>query len=320
MRESSIQYFRSPGSGLKLSLKQKSLCDGDEIVGGTLADEAGTEYPIVAGVPRFVASQAYTSSFGFEWKQFSRTQLDSASGRKASETDFINKTGWSLEQLRGARILDAGCGMGRYSEVALRAGAKVVCGIDLSQAVESAHENLRRYPQFVCAQASILDAPFEKSSFDCVFSIGVLHHTPNTRRSFLTLAEYVRPGGEMAVYIYSGEWKNRINCFFSDCYRVITKRLPPTLLFHLCKLCHPIYRWHKFCFRINKYLGIMSHTLLPISMQDDPQWRLLDTFDWYSPWYQWKHTFAEVESWFAEAGFVNVRRQQCAVCVTGTKR
>jgi hypothetical protein len=58
---------------------------------------------------------------------------------------------------------------------------------------------------------------------------------------------------------------------------------------------------------------------LPTSLNPDPEWRWLDTFDWYSPRYQWKHTYEEVERWFEEAGLHQIERGPFAVSVRGTR-
>ena len=100
----------------------------------------GRDFPSVRGVPRFVDAHNYADSFGFQWQRYARTQLDDARARE-SELDFGRKTGFTPEQLRGKLVLDVGCGMGRFADVATRLGARVV-GIDLSAAAEVAARNL----------------------------------------------------------------------------------------------------------------------------------------------------------------------------------
>src|SRR5208282_55925 len=97
----------------------------------------GKEFPSVRGVLRFVDAHNYANSFGYQWQEFSRTQLlpDFA------ELNFCKKTGLRVEDLKGKLVLDVGCGMGRFAEVATRWGARVV-GVDLSAAAEVAARNL----------------------------------------------------------------------------------------------------------------------------------------------------------------------------------
>ena len=163
-------------------------------------------YPIVGGVPRFVPADAYADSFGFQWKRFARTQLDSANRTTRSRDAFVEKTGWSLDELKGKRVLDVSCGMGRFAEVAADAGAEVY-GIDLSRAVDAAFANLGSRSNVWVYQADVINLPFVPESFDFIYNIGVLHHTPDTRAAFLRLPELLRPGGAIAIWVYSTEVK-----------------------------------------------------------------------------------------------------------------
>ena len=85
-------------------------------------------FPQERGVIRFVDANNYADSFGFQWQRYARTQLDSPDSEEL-EKDFRRKTGLTPEDLRGKRVLDVGCGMGRFADVATRWGARVV-GID----------------------------------------------------------------------------------------------------------------------------------------------------------------------------------------------
>ena len=89
--------------------------------GGLVCLQCGREYPLLNGVLRFVDAQNYAGSFGFQWKLYSRTQLDDASSQR-SERAFRRRTGFRPEDLAGKLVLDVGCGMGRFAEVATRWG------------------------------------------------------------------------------------------------------------------------------------------------------------------------------------------------------
>lgn len=270
----------------------------------------GREYPILEGVSRFVDAEHYAGSFGFQWNRFSRTQLDSANGTTLSRDAFVEKTGWQLSSLAGRRVLDAGCGMGRFAEVAADAGADVHA-IDLSTAVEAAHRNLGHRPNVHFYQADILNLPFADESFDVIYSIGVLHHTPSTRVAFLSLCRLLKPGGRIAIWVYAARLRLLIG---SEILRFVTPSLPKPLLLRASRVAIPLYYLHRL-----PVIGLATSVMLPTSPEPDPQWRWLDTFDWYSPRFQWKHTFTEVEGWFHEAGLGEIRRQDVQVAVSGSK-
>jgi hypothetical protein len=86
------------------------------------------------------------------------------------------------------------------------------------------------------------------------------------------------------------------------------------MLYSLCKLAVPLYYLHRV--PILRYLTI---SLFPCSIHPKAEWRVLDTFDWYSPKYQWKHSYKEVEGWFRELGFNSVERLDYPVAVKGIK-
>jgi SAM-dependent methyltransferase len=276
-----------------------------------LVDPAGGRAP-GGGVRRFVPDDGYAQSFGRQWNWFARTQLDRPEeGRIESEQSFFKKTGWSSSDLDGKTVLDAGCGMGRFTDVAARHGARVV-GADLSRAVDAAHENLADRESVALLQADILDLPLRPGSFDLIFSIGVLHHTPDTRAAFEALVPLLKPGGRIAIWIYSGEPRDRVFSLFSDQYRRITRRMDRERLLRICRRVAPrLGRFYRT--RYGHYLM----PLLPVSNHPDPEWRVLDTFDWYSPRYQWKHRWSEVEAWFADAGLVRIQRGTVPVSMSG---
>jgi ubiquinone/menaquinone biosynthesis C-methylase UbiE len=275
---------------------------------GWTCPKCAATFPRRDNVGRFVSSEHYVGSFGYQWNRFAQAQLDSANGTTRSRDTFVEKTGFPLESLRGARVLDAGCGMGRFAEVCIQAGADVHA-IDLSTAVEAAARNLGHHPNAAFYQADIMNLPFTDATFDVVYSIGVLHHTPDTKKAFMSLTRLVKPGGRIAIWVYSTKLRLM---FGGELLRMVTPRLPKPLLLKAAKAAIPLYHVHRL-----PLVGRLTTAVLPTSLNPDPEWRWLDTFDWYSPKYQWKHTYDEVEQWFTEAGLVNIARLPFPVSVRG---
>ena len=266
-------------------------------------------FPVRKGVPRFVAGDDYAENFALEWRQHARTQYDSSESTESADT-FLAKTGLTANELRGKTVLDDGCGSGRFSEVATRLGAHVV-GLDLSSAVDVAAENLRDRT-FAGVQADALNPPFKIAAFDVVFSIGVLHHTPDCRRGVERAARLVKPGGIVAIWLY---WKGIRITPVTDLYRIITKRLAPRSFYAFCVTWVPrIERAHRL-----PILGRLLRLALPISTHEKADWRVLDTFDWYSPKYQSKHEYQELEEWLAPEGFERLERLSVSVAIRGVR-
>lgn len=268
-----------------------------------------SSYQVVRSIPRFVKSDKYTGSFGFEWNRHRLTQLDTAYSDE-SERTFRQKTGFGPEDVKDKLVLDVGCGMGRFADVVSRWGGNVVA-FDLSYAVEAAYQNLGHRDNVVILQADLFQMPFREESFDIIYSIGVLHHTPDCEKAFRQLPRFLKPGGKIAIWVYGpmGPWER-----FARFYRRFTVRMPPRLLYALCHVAIPLY----YLYRI-PCVGQLLWNVFPTSIHSNPDWRVLDTFDWYSPRYQSKHTYPEVYRWFRSERLVEIELLDFPVAVQGKK-
>jgi len=276
----------------------------DVIIEGLLSCNSCAEaFPIIRGIPRFVRSDAYVRSFSAEWNIFSRTQLDFQENRET----FVTKTGLLPEKLAGSVVLEAGCGMGRFLDVVSRERSATVIGFDLSLAVESAYANFGSRRNVHIVQADIMKPPFSQDSFDAIYSIGVLHHTGNPEAAFDRLVVLLKRGGEIAIWVYL---KPRLP-ILSDFYRIFTSRMPWSLVLAISRLLVKTYRLQS----MSNYLEF----ILPISRLPDPERRLLDTFDWYSPRFQFKYRTPEVMAWFRRVNLQDLRVLSFPVSVSGVK-
>jgi SAM-dependent methyltransferase len=310
MKSSALDVFVCPACKSSLQLTTEET-DGPEIITGRLhCDSCDANYAVLRGVPRFVEAGAYASSFGRQWQWFRKVQIDSMNGTCESENALLATTGWKDSDYACARVLDAGVGAGRFSECVARKGAEVF-GIDISIAVDAAYLNIGRLPNVHLAQADIFALPFRDQTFDLAYSIGVLHHTPDPRAAFDRVAEKVRDGGGLAVYLY-----NRYGSAyrFPDAARKLTTRLPNGVMLAVSALAIPLY----FLYRV-PIIGKLLLLLFPISMHRQWRWRWLDTFDWYTPRYQWKLLYPEVFRWFREDRFHEIEIFDDPIRMRGVK-
>jgi SAM-dependent methyltransferase len=302
-----------------LSILRCIACHGsvEKVEDGYRCSSCGRRFVELQGVLRFVEADNYADSFGYQWRRYAKTQLDNPE-RHRSEQDFRNKTGLTPEQLRGKLVLDVGCGMGRFAEVVTRWGARVV-GVDLSVAAEVAARNLADRA-FVAMQADVFALPFAPESFDYIYSIGVLHHTPDCEKAFKALPQYLKPEGSIAVWLYSGynKWYR-----FSDQYRKITHRMSTRSLDRFLRVVVPVlYHVDRALHAIpliGRPLAAAIHHLFPASQHPEPETRILDTLDWYSPKYQSKHTYEQVFRWFENCGLEALTVANISIGVRGRK-
>lgn len=288
--------------------------DGSE---GYVCPSCGRSYPERKGVACFVDAGNYADSFGFQWHRYNRTQLDNEEIRE-SELHFRQRTGFVPDDLKGKLVLDVGCGMGRFAEVATRWGACVI-GIDLSAAAQVAARNLGER-DFVALQADVFALPFAPETFDYIYSIGVLHHTPDCEKAVKVLPQFLKPGGSLAVWLYSGynKWYR-----FSDIYRRVTHRMPPRLLHGILSVTVPVLngvdRGLRMVPLIGKPIAGAVHHVFPVNRNPRREYRVLDTFDWYSPQYQSKHTYEQVFRWFESCGLEDLHVVDVPIAVRGRK-
>jgi SAM-dependent methyltransferase len=264
------------------------------------------------GIPRFVTDDGYAESFGEQWNAYRRVQLDSATGLPLSRERLFRGTGWP-ERLDGERILEVGAGAGRFTEVLLGAGAEV-WAVDASSAVDAARSNLGDNERLHLAQADLFDLPFDGGSFDRVLCYGVLQHTPDPRRAFLTVSEYVRPGGWVAADVYRRQpYVDRWSA--KTLWRPLATRLPRKLLRRIVEWYVP--RWLPVDTRlarvpkIGRFLTAVvpcwNYTgLIDLNREQLRAWAVLDTFDALSPRYDMPQTIDAVRDWVADAALVDV--------------
>lgn len=241
--------------------------------------------------------------YGLQWNKYRIVR------REEDEATLCLKTGLKPEDFVGKLVLDGGCGMGRYARVAAGWGASVI-GMDLSQAALAALEMTSNHAGHVAIiRGDLLRTALPANTFDLVYSIGVIDHTPDPRRAFLNLAACVRPGGQMAVWVY--ERQSPIVEKIMKAHRSVARNLPVGLLERMSRWTVPIGGLKRKLMlsrsRLIQRFGVAIHALtIGVSMHPDPEVRACDTLDWYAPAFVSHHTREEVRDWFEEAGFERV--------------
>lgn len=329
MRQIILDHIRCPEC-LGALEAEVFAANEDEITEGLLRCRSGKHvFPVVRSIPRlqaggFQAEPEFAAHYAEELESFS---VGAPSGKQRADRTarsfgiewttfqvqrpeedlayFRSKTGTDPQTLRGKLVLDAGCGSGRYARVVGEAGGTVL-GVDLSVAVEAAYANTRHIPNVHIVQADVFHLPFEPHCFDFIYSIGVLHHTPNTRRALDCVVDLLAERGEIAIWLYP-RWPAPVE-IYNQLLRGITTRLPLEALYWFAVKVEPIGSiklqlltsnagWRRAAGQLLRGLTI------GVSYHPDREIRICDIFDWFSPPYQWHHTDKEVEGWLREYGF-----------------
>jgi len=163
--------------------------------------------------------------------------------------------------------------------------------------VERARDVCAAFPNVQVVQADLLRLPFAPGTFDLIYSIGVLHHTAATRAAFEALVRVLKPGGQLAAWVYRRNTapQEAINSGL----RAISSRLPDRALHALA-----------VAGALGGGIPVLRHLnlLVPFSSHRDWRVRVCDTYDWYAPRFQHHHTEDEVVDWFQANGFLDIRR------------
>lgn len=171
--------------------------------------------------------------FGHEWSTFQQGEAElSTADRQALFDSYFGIFPWS-ELPRDSVGIDVGCGSGRWSTmVAPRVGHLHL--LDAStHALAVARQNLASAPNTSFHLASVDNIPVPDSSLDFAFSLGVLHHVPDTQQAIRAIATKLKTGAPFLVYLYyafdnrplwySAIWRT------SNMFRLIISRLPPRI-------------------------------------------------------------------------------------------
>lgn len=312
MNRALLDWLCCPACGGGLSLEDAREKEGEIESAHLRCATCPRDYPVLAYVPRFIPAGNYADSFGLQWNQFRRTQLDSQTGLPVSRDRFFRQSGWAPAELAGRNVLDVGCGAGRFAEVALATGARVVA-LDYSSAVDACRANLGPNPRLDVVQGDIYRLPFKPGRFDAVYCFGVLQHTPDVRRAFLSLAAPLREGGRLAVDLYPKLWLNVV--WPKYWLRPLTRRMAPERLFRVVRRMVPLLLPLSRLLGRLPVVGAKARYLVPVANYEavyplsEPQlreWAVLDTFDMLAPAHDHPQSASTLRAWFAEAGVRSV--------------
>lgn len=281
------------------------------------------KFLIKKNIPRIIKNKKnYAKSFGYQWKKYSQTQLDSKT-KLINYLRFFKSVNQNKSCLNYKRILEVGCGAGKFSSIILNNTKGDLYSIDKSTAVEAAYKNNKKFinRKYHLFQSDAHYLPFEDNSFDLSFCLGVLQHTNNIKKTIKEIIAKTKSGGSIVVDFYprKGFWTKihakYILRFFA---KKITHKKIDSIITRNIDLLIKIY------FFLNKiHLGFLNRFVPICDIKNTIDYKsmtkkelkenlILDTLDMFSPAYDEPQNPKFIEKIFkynnctiAYSGYVN---------------
>ncbi|MFZ5637986.1 MAG: methyltransferase domain-containing protein [Pseudomonadota bacterium] len=323
MRRKLLEILRCPACRSELNLHPERT-EGAEIVEGDLECRGcARRYPIVNRVPRMILNAAPVektrSSFRTQWK--SRFAGKAERRTMVFAQDVLDTALWIHQSAQGALLasgpgswcLDAGCGSGEKTvEFAKCVPSHNVVGLDLSDTLEASYGENCHISNLHFVQADMFHPPFAEETFAFGMSFAAMHHTSDTSRAFRAIAATVKRRGTFLSWLYplAEEYPNHA---YGALYRQrdwhmlnIPRHLPPWL----CMLCCKVYVALLFPILIPTIKRISNFGSLSkrnnLTLREQYHSAVFYTHDNVAPYYQYRHSVAEVAGWYKECGYGHV--------------
>lgn len=267
---------------------------------------------------------ATVDSFGDEWSRFDQSGMDDAEAQTIFDEYFAvfpwhalpaNPTGF-----------DMGCGSGRWARLMAPRVRHLHC-IDPSSALEVARKSLASNTNVSFHRASVDDSPLPPDSQDFGYSLGVLHHIPDTTAAMRACVAMLKPGAPFQVYLYYA-FDNRPTAFrlawrLSDALRRVVRRLPAPVKHATTDLLALLVYWpFARVSRLLEKLGL-DVSNIPLSYYRDHSWYTMrtDSRDRFGTPLEQRFTRHEIREMMELAGLRDIRFSENAPywCAVGIK-
>jgi SAM-dependent methyltransferase len=264
------------------------------------------------------------ASFGDEWSRFDQTGMTNSEARKAFD-EYFSVFPWSVLP-PDAEGFDMGCGSGRWARFLAPLVGRLHC-IDPSEAINVAKRVLTEHENVFFHHATVENSGLLPESQDFGYSLGVLHHVPDTVAAIKSCAVLLKPGAPLLLYLYYA-FDNRPAWFrlvwmVSDLMRRIIHRLPPALKNLVTDLVASSIYWPlaKLSFLLER-LGLPVHNI-PLSFYRHHTFYTMrtDARDRFGTPLEQRFTRTQIETMMRDAGLVDIRFSEDAPywCAVGSK-
>lgn len=255
-----------------------------------------------------------TRGFGQEWSTFRQDQGHlSQQQRQDIFDDYFRIFPWHLLPPGGGVGIDVGCGTGRWSMLVAPRVQHLHLLDASTEALTVAKQNLSFANNVSYHAASVANMPLPSQSLDFAYSLGVLHHVPDTQAAIADIADKLKPAAPFLVYLYyaldnrpawyRGLWQ------MSDLARLMISRLPHPVRLIVSRMIAALVYWPlaRGAWLASR-LGLSPRSL-PLSYYADKSFYVMqtDAYDRFCTRLEKRFTRIEIERMLNRAGFVDVK-------------
>jgi SAM-dependent methyltransferase len=266
------------------------------------------------------------AGFGREWARFDQTRLSEPELRALFDR-YFRVFPWHLVP-PGGEGFDAGCGSGRWARLVAERGYALHLVDASADALDVARRHLAGAPRCEFHLASVSALPLPDGSMDFGYSLGVLHHVPDTARALRACAIKLKAGAPFLLYLYYAfdqrpAWF-RVLWRISDAGRRAVSRLPYAVRHAVCDaiamtVYWPLARLARLAERMGREVGGW-----PLSTYRHLSFYTMrtDALDRFGTRLERRFTRPEIVALMTEAGFTDIRfsDQEPFWCAVGIRR
>ena len=248
--------------------------------------------------------------FGDEWSRFDQSDLPEDEQQLLFD-EYFSVFPWKDISIESVGF-DLGCGTGRWAKSVAPKVKKLIC-IDPSNAIDIAKKNLSNFDNCEFESATVDDIPIDNDSMDFGYSLGVLHHVPDTEMGIKQCVEKLKKGAPLLLYLYY-RFDNRPFWFrfiwsISDLLRKIISKMPYGLRYIFSQIIavvvyFPLARTALYLEKLN-----LNVSNFPLSSYKNLSFYTMrtDALDRFGTRLEQRFTRDEIKNMMENAGLENIK-------------
>jgi len=250
------------------------------------------------------------SGFGDEWKRFDQSKLTDSQALNSFQ-NYFSIFPWDVlpDEPKG---FDLGCGSGRWAKFVAPEVKSLYC-IDPSSALDVARNNLKEFKNCLFLSESVDNISLEDSSMDFGYSLGVLHHIPDTQQGIRDCVRKLKPNAPFLLYLYyafdSKPFWFKLIWKISDLLRAVISRFPYPIRYFISQLIALLIYWPlaRLSLLLQKLRFPVSSIPLNYYKDLDFYWMRTDALDRFGTKLEKRFTKKQIEEMMKVAGLERIK-------------